>query len=812
MRQRTKNLLIVFIVALVAFEIGFQPLPLNITAKPQSPVLGQGFVRTLTYHFDSDMVGMAAEKPEEATEEPAEPEDGETAIDGEGTEAEDEIASADEEGTEADADAADVEESASDDTANETDDEANPDADDAEADETGEEAEDSAEEAPPLTRDDIIKQVRELVEKEGLLVEATEDAVSLPADNRVAIEVRLPGVRPRPGPLVPDEDTFEQWRRVALNALNDEYSSRVGDAKLVVEADVNEAEEDADLLVQLGPIRIERPRPRVALGLDLQGGVRTVLECVPVTTFRYVSVLPVDDEAPTEDATAEEPAEELDEESPEAAAAEVTPDAPADDEVADELTETDDTSATDWQVVADAVSEALQVQGATVDNAIGLERGIGITVRLTGTRNAAEGNGYQRTIEDALATACSEAMIQDDRTDILLEGTKTIDNVRNVVQRRVDGLGLTEPIIQTESDQRLIVEIPGQQPDESIIQPADLKFAQADMEKYAFSKRDVTTAAGKQIEQVIITDKRTSEEVEHKTFLSDPTTEMAFTGADLKDNCQARPDQQTTFWLVSFEFKPEKREEFRAYTARHVGDPLLIVLNDEVLMYPTIRSAIGGSGVIEGQFTPDDANELAVFLNAGALPIPLDIVETQQVSPTLGRDSISKSINAGAWGFLVVVLFMIFYYRLPGLVAGVALVIYLLLVVAAMVMLDATLTLHGIAGLILTVGIAVDANVLIFERLKEELRTGKSMRMAMETAFSRAWTAIVDSNVTTILAGVALLIFGTGGIKGFAICLIVGTLCSMISAVTITKLLMSTVISTRLANTSWLFLGAKEGR
>lgn len=723
MGQKTKNILIVLVATLAVFEIGFQPIPLDVKAKPVQAEQAEGYVRTVEYEFENNLVGILSEEPADQT-----------------------------------------------------------------AEKTGEKAESdqAKEKAEPksLTRDDLVKEVRAVAESVGALVEDAPDAISLPSDKRVAIQLRLPPVRKGTGPLVPDEAKYEGWHRTVFDALNAKYSARAGVAKDVPKNEPTAAkEEEADLLLQVGFLKIERPRPRMKLGLDLQGGVRTVLECVPVSTFRYLQ------EAPAEEAGA--------------AAAKASGEA--------EAGASGEPSATDqekknWQRIADAVAEALRATGAIVDSATGLERGIGFTVRSHGKD---ESDGYQATIDQTLATL-SPGLVLHERSDVMVD-KNTIHTVREVVQRRVDGMGLTEPVIQTEGEDRLIVEIPGQQPEEDIIKPADLKFVQADLNKYSFSQEKTTLPGGRTVEKVIVRDKRTNATVDHRAFLSDPTTKTVFTGADLRDNCQARPDPQSSYWQVGFELRAEKREAFRAYTAQNVGKPLLIILNDEVLMYPTIKQAIGGSGVIEGNFTADEANQLAVFLNAGALPVPLDVVETQQVSATLGHESVNSSVTAGVFGVIAIFLFMVGYYRLPGLVACMALGIFILLVIASMVMIDATLTLYGIAGLILTVGMAVDANVLIFERLREELGAGKSMRVAMEAAFNRAWTAILDSNVTTILSGVALLMFGTGGIRGFAITLIVGVACSMLTAITITRLLLSVIVTGRVSATPWLFLGARKG-
>ena len=206
---------------------------------------------------------------------------------------------------------------------------------------------------------------------------------------------------------------------------------------------------------------------------------------------------------------------------------------------------------------------------------------------------------------------------------------------------------------------------------------------------------------------------------------------------------------------------------------------------------PVVKAQIVGSGVIEGMESLTEARDLAMLLNAGALPVPVEVAEVRSVSATLGADSIAASLKAGLLGLLLVAVFMMFYYRLPGIMSVLALSVYLVLSLAALVALGATLTLPGIAGFIMTIGMAVDANVLIFERLKEELRTDKSIRMAIEAAFHRAWTAILDGHVTTFLVGLVLYSLATGTVKGFAVTLLVGIVCNLFSAMIVTRLLMN---------------------
>jgi len=222
---------------------------------------------------------------------------------------------------------------------------------------------------------------------------------------------------------------------------------------------------------------------------------------------------------------------------------------------------------------------------------------------------------------------------------------------------------------------------------------------------------------------------------------------------------------------------------------------MAILLDKEVLTAPVINSVIPGNGVLEGNYTVESADILALQLKSGALPASLDVLEQRTVGPSLGMDSIRKGVYAAILGLVMVMIFMLVYYKLSGINAVVALLLNLLLVLAIMSSMGATLTLPGIAGFILTIGMAVDANVLIFERIKEELRNGKSVRAAVEGGFGKAVSAIVDSNVTTLIAAVFLFQYGTGPIRGFAITLMVGILASMVTALFVSRTIFMAVLS-----------------
>jgi len=265
-----------------------------------------------------------------------------------------------------------------------------------------------------------------------------------------------------------------------------------------------------------------------------------------------------------------------------------------------------------------------------------------------------------------------------------------------------------------------------------------------------------------------------------------------FSGGDLMPNAVVQSGQ-TGDWVVAFELKNDKKDDFHEFTRRNLQRTMAIVLDEECMMAPVIRSAIPGRGIIEGNMTAQEAGDLRLLLNAGALPVPLEIVENRTVSATLGKDSITQSLNAALVGVACVMIFMVLYYRMPGVLADLALLIYMGLVVAVTAYSGVTLTLPGIAGIILSLGTAVDANVIIFERLKEEIWARKTMRAAIAAGFDRAWTAILDANVTTLIAAGVLYWLGTSLIKGFAVMLFIGVVCHLLTAVTITRWLLTMV-------------------
>ncbi|NHM26059.1 protein translocase subunit SecD [Desulfofundulus sp. TPOSR] len=335
----------------------------------------------------------------------------------------------------------------------------------------------------------------------------------------------------------------------------------------------------------------------------------------------------------------------------------------------------------------------------------------------------------------------------------------TMKQLMAVIQRRVDQFGVAEPVIQQQGRDRLIVEIAGR---------IDPEEAVRTMVKTAY--------------------------LEFKTM----DGKTVVTGADLKDAIESK-DPVSGQITVDLTFNAAGAKKFAEATAANVGKPIAIILDGQVLQAPVVDEPIpNGKAQIRGYQSLEEAHNIAILLRSGALPVKVEVAEKRAVGPALGADSLDKSKHAGLVGVLAILIFMVMYYRLPGLVADFALLIYALIVLAIYVGLHVTMTLPGIAAFLLSLGIAVDANVIIFERLKEELRTGKSLRSAIDAGFKRAFTAIFDANATTLIAAVVLYFFGTGPIRGFAITLGIGIVASMFTAITVTRWLLHLVAASGL--------------
>jgi protein-export membrane protein SecD len=292
--------------------------------------------------------------------------------------------------------------------------------------------------------------------------------------------------------------------------------------------------------------------------------------------------------------------------------------------------------------------------------------------------------------------------------------------------------------------------------------------------------------------------------------VNEPWKSTTLSGKQLK-RAEVVTDQNTGAVQVSLQFDDEGSKLFQELTARNIGKPVAIFLDKEPISIPTVNTEIsGGKAVITGNFTLQEAKLLSQRLNTGALPVPVELVSQQTVGATLGIESLQKSLVAGVIGFLLIMAFMILYYRLPGVIAVLALTLYVALTLSVFKLLGITLTLAGITGFILSIGIAVDANVLIFERMKEELRSGKALRTSIEEGFTRAWSSIRDGNTSTLITCFLLVMMGTGFVKGFAITLIIGILVSLFTAITVTRILLRFVAPWFNEKGNALFLGAKK--
>ncbi len=328
-----------------------------------------------------------------------------------------------------------------------------------------------------------------------------------------------------------------------------------------------------------------------------------------------------------------------------------------------------------------------------------------------------------------------------------------VSRVMEIITNRINPEGVKEPVIQRQGERRILVQLPG------------------------------------------MDDPQEAESLIGKTALlefKDESGNTLVTGAHLK-NAQASFDRFGRPNVV-LEFDEEGAVLFEQATTRNVGRILAIMLDSQEISAPVVEEPIpSGEASIVGQFSVEDAQRLALLLRSGALPVEVQILENRSVGPTLGKDSIDRSLKAGIFGLILILIFMVIFYKGFGLVADMALVICMILIMGSLAILNATLTLPGIAGIILTIGMAVDANILIFERIKEELKMDKTFRASIDAGFTKAFRTIFDANVTTLIAAIALLYFGSGPIRGFAVTLSIGIAVSMFTAIIVTKLILELI-------------------
>ncbi|MEA1909532.1 MAG: protein translocase subunit SecD [Patescibacteria group bacterium] len=384
---------------------------------------------------------------------------------------------------------------------------------------------------------------------------------------------------------------------------------------------------------------------------------------------------------------------------------------------------------------------------------------------------------------------------QTDLTKVAAGGAEEAAiGVVDVIRRRIDALGVSEPIIQkTRDNSRIIVELPGiTDVNEAIAligETAQLEFREGVVEKSIDENNQIISA-------------------EYADW-----GDIGLTGAHFV-RAEVQIDQSSTSIvrrpLIAIEFDNEGKDVFAGATKRNLQKPLAIFLDKILLSAPVVQDEItDGHAVINGDFSIESAKSLAIQLNAGALPVPISLISQNNIGATLGQEAVNKSVIAGFLGLLLVLIFMIAYYRLPGVLAALALLIYTIIALAVFIAIPVTLTLAGIAGFIISVGMAIDANILIFERMREEIREGRTVIAAIDAGFYRAWSSIRDSNIATLITCIILYYFGSGLIRGFAVTLGIGVIISMFTAITVTHTFLRLTASTSLAKKYQLW-GAKQ--
>ncbi len=382
-------------------------------------------------------------------------------------------------------------------------------------------------------------------------------------------------------------------------------------------------------------------------------------------------------------------------------------------------------------------------------------------------------------------------VLEVDRTKIPKGTTLTdaMDRAIEVLRNRIDQFGVAEPLIQKQGDNLILVQLPGVKDTQRAI---DLIGKTALLE---FKLVDDTGKLNEAIEGKVPEGYELLKDQQEDHILL--KKEASLTGAALS-NAKVKIGGQYNMPYIGIDFTEQGAKDFAKLTGDNINRRLAIVLDGIVQSAPVIKSRIpDGHAIIEGNFTMEDASGLAIVLRAGALPAPVSIIENRTIGPSLGQDSIKAGLKASLIGLLIVLIFMFIYYKLSGIVANIALLLNFVLLLAAMAAFHATLTLPGIAGIILSLGMAVDANVLIFERIKEELHLGKTVRVAIDSGYDKALSAIVDSNLTTLIAAAFMFQFGTGPVKGFAVTLTLGIMISMFTAIIVTHLVFDYALAGR---------------
>jgi preprotein translocase subunit SecD len=387
------------------------------------------------------------------------------------------------------------------------------------------------------------------------------------------------------------------------------------------------------------------------------------------------------------------------------------------------------------------------------------------------------------------------------------------EQAKRIIESRLDAVGVAEPLVQRHGSQtshQILVQMPGIHDPERVKQllkaesklelvhvvspPSPQSVQTYNAEEEAKASLGGTVPPNRRVlpyaernEPTSATDQAKTEETQKQKKWVVVESPAVVDGSELRSAAATQSQGGGDSYQISFALKPTGAQKFGAWTGAHINDYMGIVLNDEVKSIAYIKSQISDQGQIDGRFTKQSAEDLALTLRSGALPAPIEYMEERTVGPSLGQDSITSGVRASLVGLLLVVVFMLVYYRGAGVNAVVALILNMILMLAALILFQATLTLPGIAGIILTIGMAVDSNVLIFERIREELRSGKTIPSAIEQGFARAFVTIIDTHVTTIISSLFLFVFGTGPLRGFAVTLVIGLLINLFSAVFVSR-------------------------
>ncbi len=435
--------------------------------------------------------------------------------------------------------------------------------------------------------------------------------------------------------------------------------------------------------------------------------------------------------------------------------------------------------------VEDAARQILRENRIRYQNLAAGDDSVKVKIENAGSRSKAA-NQFRKIDSGIEVKESADGTLEIAYSEVELNKLKmrVVEQSIEIVRRRIDELGTKEPVIQSQGTDRIAVQLPGLQ------NPEEVKALLGKTAKMSFHLVDSRSTAAEAKRGKLSATSRLAQGSEGEYYVI--SRKPVVSGENLVD---AQPAFQEGEPVVSFKFNSLGGKKFGEATKENIGERLAIVLDNEVISAPVIQSAIlGGSGVISGNFTVQSANDLALLLRSGALPAPLEVLEERTVGAGLGADSIREGVVASLIGLAAVVIFMVAAYGLFGLFTTAAVFMNLFLMLGILSFMGTTLTLPGIAGIILTIGMAVDANVLIFERMREEVKHGRSTKDAAEAGFTEAWGTILDSNLTTLVAAFVLFYFGSGPVRGFAVTLAVGIATSMFTSVTVTRLII----------TSWL--------